>query len=82
MSAIAIGRLTEERKNWRKDHPPVKSSHCGGILLTLTVGILRETREECRQVYESNVMKSAENCINVLKVMNTQEMGNRNSRPR
>lgn len=22
MSAIAIGRLTEERKNWRKDHPP------------------------------------------------------------
>jgi hypothetical protein len=23
MSAIAIGRLTEERKSWRKDHPPV-----------------------------------------------------------
>lgn len=22
MSGIAIGRLTEERKNWRKDHPP------------------------------------------------------------
>jgi hypothetical protein len=21
MSGIAIGRLTEERKNWRKDHP-------------------------------------------------------------
>ena len=22
MSGIAVGRLTEERKNWRKDHPP------------------------------------------------------------
>eukprot|EP01041_Mallomonas_annulata_P007687 gene7687-15735_t len=22
MSGITIGRLTEERKNWRKDHPP------------------------------------------------------------
>jgi ubiquitin-conjugating enzyme E2 I len=22
MSGIAIGRLTEERKSWRKDHPP------------------------------------------------------------
>ena len=22
MSGIAIGRLAEERKNWRKDHPP------------------------------------------------------------
>lgn len=22
MSSIATGRLTEERKNWRKDHPP------------------------------------------------------------
>lgn len=22
MSGIAQGRLTEERKNWRKDHPP------------------------------------------------------------
>ena len=22
MSGIATGRLTEERKNWRKDHPP------------------------------------------------------------
>jgi ubiquitin-conjugating enzyme E2 I len=22
MSGIAIGRLTEERKGWRKDHPP------------------------------------------------------------
>ena len=21
MSGIAIGRLTEERKNWRRDHP-------------------------------------------------------------
>ena len=21
MSGIAVGRLTEERKNWRKDHP-------------------------------------------------------------
>ncbi len=24
MSGIAIGRLTEERKSWRKDHPFVK----------------------------------------------------------
>ena len=23
MSGIAIGRLSEERKNWRKDHPPL-----------------------------------------------------------
>lgn len=22
MSGIAVGRLTEERKNWRKEHPP------------------------------------------------------------
>ena len=22
MSSIAVGRLNEERKNWRKDHPP------------------------------------------------------------
>lgn len=22
MSAIALARLAEERKNWRKDHPP------------------------------------------------------------
>ena len=22
MSGIAVGRLTEERKNWRKDYPP------------------------------------------------------------
>jgi ubiquitin-conjugating enzyme E2 I len=22
MSSIAIGRLTQERKDWRKDHPP------------------------------------------------------------
>jgi len=22
MSGIAIGRLTNERKEWRKDHPP------------------------------------------------------------
>jgi ubiquitin-conjugating enzyme E2 I len=22
MSSISIGRLNEERKNWRKDHPP------------------------------------------------------------
>lgn len=22
MSAIALARLSEERKNWRKDHPP------------------------------------------------------------
>ena len=22
MSSIALGRLTEERKNWRRDHPP------------------------------------------------------------
>lgn len=22
MTSIAVGRLSEERKNWRKDHPP------------------------------------------------------------
>jgi len=32
MSGIAVGRLSEERKSWRKDHPFV-SSLCGcGVL--------------------------------------------------
>jgi Ubiquitin-conjugating enzyme len=45
MSGIAIGRLTEERKNWRKDHPagffakPVKKADGSNNLLVWEAGI-------------------------------------------
>lgn len=45
MSAIAIARLNEERKNWRKDHPPefwarpMKKSDNSADLLTWEAGI-------------------------------------------
>jgi len=29
MSGIAVGRLSEERKSWRKDHPFVSSIYRG-----------------------------------------------------
>ena len=28
MSGIALGRLAEERKQWRKDHPFVSRAYC------------------------------------------------------
>lgn len=45
MSGIAIGRLTEERKNWRKDHPagfharPVKKDDNSTNIMTWEIGI-------------------------------------------
>jgi len=35
MSGIAVGRLSEERKSWRKDHPFVSSLR-GIIILSYT----------------------------------------------
>ena len=45
MSGICRPRLAEERKQWRKDHPFVRVSICGGVLWALIsqfIGILRE----------------------------------------
>ena len=45
MSGICRPRLTEERKQWRKDHPFVRRSIRSGILWALIsqfTGILRE----------------------------------------
>lgn len=45
MSGIAVGRLTEERKNWRKDHPagfharPVKKEDNSTNIMTWEIGI-------------------------------------------
>ncbi len=45
MSGIALGRLAEERKNWRKEHPPgfyarpVKKEDNSFDLLRWEVGI-------------------------------------------
>ena len=45
MSGICRPRLTEERKQWRKDHPFVCGSICRGVLWAIIrqfTGILRE----------------------------------------
>ena len=45
MSGIAIGRLTEERKNWRKEHPPgfharpIKKADNSTDIMTWEIGI-------------------------------------------
>lgn len=45
MSGIAIGRLTEERKNWRKEHPagfharPVKKADNSNDMMSWETGI-------------------------------------------
>ena len=45
MSAIALGRLSEERKNWRKDHPsgfyarPVRKADSSSDLMKWEAGI-------------------------------------------
>jgi ubiquitin-conjugating enzyme E2 I len=39
MSGICRPRLAEERKQWRKDHPFVRGSICGGILWALSVSL-------------------------------------------
>ena len=45
MSGIAVGRLTEERKNWRKDHPvgfyarPTKKEDNSNNIMTWETGI-------------------------------------------
>ena len=53
MSAIALGRLAEERKNWRKDYPPVWISLHHS--LTSVSGLLCATQEKWRWFYESDV---------------------------
>ena len=45
MSGIAVGRLSEERKNWRKDHPhnfyarPIKKDDGTSDIMTWETGI-------------------------------------------
>ena len=39
MSGIAVGRLNEERKAWRKDHPFVSTSVCKLYLIPTDVSI-------------------------------------------
>ena len=46
MSGIAIGRLSEERKAWRKDHPFVSVSWVTGILQRQFLAHLNEVQEE------------------------------------
>ena len=40
MSGIAVGRLSEERKAWRKDHPFVSTMSC--LPLEIVKNVLRE----------------------------------------
>ena len=57
MSGIALGRLSEERKTWRKDHPFVSSVRTRvrlvgmkvfQALYSYTIGVCRQTCEEYR----------------------------------
>ncbi|PJF19540.1 SUMO-conjugating enzyme [Paramicrosporidium saccamoebae] len=45
--SIAVTRLTEERKQWRKDHPFVRC-----LVVVFMVGFLRKTNDKRRRVYE------------------------------
>lgn len=47
-SAIAITRLTEERKSWRRDHPFVQRLS----VLACLLGVLRPTGGRCRRLHE------------------------------
>lgn len=47
-NSIAITRLTEERKQWRKDHPFVLVKyHLGHSTYALCEGILRQAGDQC-----------------------------------
>jgi hypothetical protein len=46
MSGIASGRLSEERKSWRKDHPFVRACSYSMPWLSLLPGLHRETGAE------------------------------------
>lgn len=62
MSAIALARLTEERKNWRKDHPngfyarPVRKEDNSFNLMLWEVGI--PGKEGNALSFESNGFES------------------------
>jgi ubiquitin-conjugating enzyme E2 I len=56
MSGIAVGRLTEERKNWRKDHPPgffarpVKKDDNSTNIMAWETGIPGKEGEHARNI--------------------------------
>lgn len=58
MTGIAIGRLTEERKAWRKDHPFVSSesntSNHPNNNLIFTEGVYCQTDQELGRLLESH----------------------------
>ena len=80
MSGIAIGRLTEERKAWRKDHPFVSAYivallHVKSLMFVVSLIFLRRFRQlyisiECCCSYKGFVAKPAKNPDRTLNLMN------------
>ena len=60
MSGIAIGRLTEERKNWRKEHPAGKLN----ILISLSY---REFSTLMLLGFWARPMKKEDNSTDIMK---------------
>ena len=54
MSGIAVGRLSEERKAWRKDHPFVREVQLLAQCLALLAFVFYHCTGICGEAYEKS----------------------------